>query len=93
MLPLEVPKDLKDGIAAAVSEMASPAKWAVTAVYVSARSGYEFKIKYDARSQPSSGRLVPDDVSGVAPSPPLGRLGVASRDVVRDLLAWHSSSI
>lgn len=93
MLALEVPKDVKDGIAAAVCEMISPEKWAVTAVYVSARSGYEFKIKYEARSQPSSGRLVPDAISGVTAEPPLGCLGVASRDVVRDLLAWHSSSL
>jgi hypothetical protein len=93
MIPLEIPKDVKDGIAAAVNEMVSPAKWAVTAVYVSARSGYEFKIKYDSRSQPSSGRLVPDRISSVTAEPPLGCLGVASRNVVRDLLAWHSSSI
>ena len=93
MVPREVPQDVQDGIAAAVSEMTSPARWIVTAVYVPARSGYEFKIRYDSRSLPSSGRLVPEQVSNVVPKPPLSSLGVASREVVRDLLAWHSSSI
>jgi hypothetical protein len=93
MVPREVPQDVKDGIVAAVSEMTSPARWIVTALYVPARFGYEFSIKYDFRSLPSSGRVVPEDVSNVAPKPPLSSLGVASREVVRDLLAWHSSSI
>ena len=93
MIPREVPQDVQDGIVAAVSEMASPARWNVTAVYVPARSGYEFKIKYDFRSLPSSGRVLPEDVSDVAPKPPLSSLGIASRDILRDLLAWHSSSI
>ena len=93
MAPHDVPQDVQDGIAAAVSETTSPEKWRVEAVYVPARGGYEFRIKYQGRSQPSSGRLVPDDVANVAPQPPLSGRGVLARDVVRDLLAWHSASL
>jgi len=93
MISRAVPQDIQDGIASAVSEMPSPTRWIVTAVYVPARLGYEFKIKYESRPLPSSGRLVPEIVSNVEAKPPLSSLAVASRDVVRDLLAWHSSSI
>jgi hypothetical protein len=93
MITRAIPQDIQDGIAAAVNEMPTPARWIVTAIYVPARLGYEFKVKYESRPLPSSGRLVPEDVRDVAPIPPLTSLGVASRDVVRDLLAWHSASI